>query len=120
MLTPRFLGVTGTVGKIHLGYKNKPIYLLTVDDDLGKETILIGSLFNSDIKPGHRIEILFDAILVSPKDKIAQALTEEIFMGLGLCQVNLNTGKALSAKPTQAMCNKWYLASFPKHYKDRR
>jgi hypothetical protein len=117
-LKGNFIGVTGRVLETSIGHQGKPIFLISVSDDLGSETIAVGSLLNANLSVGDVLEILGDVIPVQESDSKISTITNEKVMVLGLCIVNKTKGYASGSKPTQALCNKWYLKSFPKSYKD--
>lgn len=117
-LKGNFIGITGKVLEVSTGHNGKPIFLISVSDELGSETIAVGSLLNADLSSGDVLEILGDVIPIQDGDTKITKITNEKVMILGLCIVNKSKGYASGAKPAQALCNKWYLESFPKSYKD--
>jgi len=118
-LKSHLVGVEGEIGKISEGYRGKPLFELFINDKYGKEKIIIGSLLKAELEAGDMVEILFDILLIPEKDTKAKKLTNEKFMGLGLCIVNISKKYAMGAQPTKDLCNKWYMESFPMNYKDR-
>ena len=117
-LSGNFIGVSGKVVEVSIGHKGKPIFLISIDDELGSITIAVGSLLNVDLSIGDTLEVLGDVIPIQEGDTQISKITDEKVMMLGLCIVNSTKGYASGAKPTQALCNKWYLERFPKSYKD--
>jgi hypothetical protein len=117
-LNGNFIGVTGKVLEVSAGHKGKPIFLISVSDEHGSKTIAVGSLLKADLSVGDVLEILGDVIPIQDGDTKISKITNEKVMILGLCIVNKSKGYASGAEPAQALCNKWYLESFPKSYKD--
>lgn len=113
-----FVGVTGKVLKTAIGHKGKPLFLISVSDEFGSKTIAVGSLLNVELSVGDVLEILGDVIPIQESDTKISKITNEKVMVLGLCIVNKTKGYASGAEPAQALCNKWYLESFPRSYKD--
>jgi hypothetical protein len=117
-LEGNFIGVTGKVIEISTGHKGKPLFLISVTDEFGSKEIAVGSLLNADLSVGDILEILGDVIPIQEGDTKISKVTNEKVMMLGLCIVNRTKGYASGAEPAQALCNKWYLESFPQSYKD--
>lgn len=117
-LEGNFIGVTGEVLETSIGHKGKPLFLISVTDDFGSKTIAVGSLLKVDLSAGDVLEVLGDVIPIQEGDTKISKITNEKVMMLGLCIVNKTKGYASGAEPAQALCNKWYLESFPQSYKD--
>jgi hypothetical protein len=115
-LNGNFLGLTGKVRKVSIGYRGKPLFELVVTDEKGTDLILVGSLLNAELSEGDVLEVLGDVIPVQEEDEIAKKLTTDKFMLLGLCIVNQSKNYAQGAEPAKDLCNKWYLKEFPKGY----
>lgn len=115
-LNGNFIGLSGTVGEVSIGYKGKPIFQLLVADKAGKDTILVGSLIEVKLVAGDKVEIFGDVIPILDIDHIAKSLTTDTFMVLGLCIVNETQKYAKGEEDAGALCNKWYLKEFPTSY----
>lgn len=118
-LKPHFLGLSGKVKSVSVGYRDKPIYILTVSDSEGDEEIVVGSLLLADLQPDDEVQVLIDVLLIPESEAKARQLASDSFMALGLCLINNTQGYAKGAEAAESLCQKWYLEVFPKSYQDR-
>jgi hypothetical protein len=115
-LNGNFVGFSGKVAQVEVGYQDKPLFVLEVSDKYGKESLVIGSLLKADLAVGDMLEVFGDVIPIQSEDEKAKKLTSDKFMVLGLCIVNSTKAYAQGAEPAQELCNKWYLKEFPEKY----